>query len=56
MATSATKTFPEESVTIPSGYLKVAIVPIPFIKPKEPVPDKVETKPELVIFRIQLLL
>ena len=53
---SATYRLPAASVVNPSGYLKVASVPVPLRLPVTPAfPAKVLTTPDWVILRIKLL-
>ena len=53
---SATNKFPELSIVIPNGELKVAAVPVASKEPFEPEPANVVTTPADVILRILLLL
>ena len=54
LSESVTYKFPEESIVIATGQLKVALVPVPLENPGE-LPAIVETTPEDVILRIRRL-
>ena len=54
-ANSATITLSNASMVMPFGELKVADAPMPFVPPAVPFPASVDTFPDSVTIRMQLL-